>query len=79
MGMVEDVYGFVGMVGFDETHGKWGAISRLYKLNVGGGWFEEGDRLEEGREDMADHVCGFLILKIKAGSRFKKFEGDGQI
>ena len=28
--------GMVGMVGFDETHGKWGVVSGLYRLDVGG-------------------------------------------
>ena len=28
--------GIVGMVGFDETHGKWGAVSGLYRLDMGG-------------------------------------------
>ena len=35
--------------GLDETHGKWGAIFGLYRLDVGGGRFEEGDRLEAGK------------------------------
>ena len=41
--------GIVGMVGFDETHGKWGAVSRFYRLDVGGGWSEQGDQLEAGK------------------------------
>ena len=51
-GWLEEGAGFVsmvGMVGFDETHGKWSTISGLYRLDVGGGWSEQGDRLEAGK------------------------------
>ncbi|KAF3953452.1 hypothetical protein CMV_021108 [Castanea mollissima] len=38
-----------GGYGLDETHGKWGAVSGLYRLDAGGGWSEEGDRFRGRR------------------------------
>ena len=33
-------YGYGGICGhgLDDTHGKWGTVSRLYRVDVGGLW-----------------------------------------
>ena len=58
--------GIVGMVGFDETHGKWGAVSGLYRLDVGG--LRKDIDSEEG--DMAGIMRCFAIGRAGKGRRW---------
>ena len=49
-----------------ETHGKWGAVSGLYRLDVGEGWSEEGDQLEVGK----------IWQTMLVGFRFRRSKPD---
>ena len=72
----EDVCGFVGMVGmvgFDETHGKWSIVSRLYKLDVGG--LRKEIYSEEG--DMVGIVRCFAVGRARRGRRWSDLRFGG--
>ena len=58
--------GMVGMVGFDETHGKWSTITGLYRLDVGG--LRKDIDSEEG--DMAGIMRCFAIGRAGKGRRW---------
>ena len=65
--------GMVGMVGFDETHNKWGAISGLYRLDVGG--LRKEIDSEEG--DMASIVRCFAVGRAGRGRRWSDLRFGG--
>ena len=65
--------GMVGMVGFDETHGKWSIVSRLYKLDVGG--LRKEIYSEEG--DMVGIVRCFAVGRARRGRRWSDLRFGG--